>query len=81
MSPELGDSERDIQALNLLCSFAEFGIEVPHERMRDARDATISNPVYRWGIRTAREFPPAWNRTESVPGTHSLRGLIWERFQ
>jgi hypothetical protein len=30
-----------------MSSFAEFEIEVPHERMRDVRDATISNPVYR----------------------------------
>ena len=47
MSPELGDSAKDTQALDLLSSFAEFEIEVTHERMRDARDATISNPVYR----------------------------------
>jgi hypothetical protein len=29
-----------------MSSFAEFEIEVTHERMRDARAATISNPVY-----------------------------------
>jgi hypothetical protein len=56
MSPELGDFEKDTQALNLLSSSGEFGIEVTHERMRDARDATISNPVYRGRFGTPASF-------------------------